>query len=322
MTALVHLGCNMQFDHQPVLLNEVVATFTAQQPKVLVDCTLGGAGHSSALLEAMEGMRLIGLDRDPTAIEVARERLAPYGDRVTIVQARFSELEQVLADLGVSGVDGILADFGVSSHQLDTPGRGFSFRHDGPLDMRMNDGEGETAAELLARIDEGELAQAIRDYGEERHARRVARAILAADPLPSTTGELAEIIRSVVRPAKDGLDPATRTFQGLRILVNRELEEIQRWVAGCIGGLNDGGVVAAISFHSLEDRIVKQGFREATVTCVCPPQLPQCMCNVVPTLKVETRRPIVPSSEEIKDNPRARSSKLRVARRLNRESAK
>ncbi len=307
---------DMDFSHEPVLLQEVIEAFRAQGPGVVVDCTLGGAGHSRALLEAIEGMTLIGLDRDPAAIAVGERRLAGFGDRVTLVQACFSELETVLADLGVEGVDGLLADFGVSSHQLDTPERGFSFRHDGPLDMRMNPDADESAADLLARIGEAELTAAIRDYGEERHARRVAQAILSANPRPQTTGELAAIVRSVVRPAKDGLDPATRTFQGIRILVNRELDEVSRWVEASSRVLNDGGIVAAISFHSLEDRVVKQGFRSATLSCVCPPQFPICNCETEATLKVVTRRPIVPSIEEIKRNPRSRSSKLRVASRL------
>jgi len=309
----------MEFNHEPVLLQEIIEAFSAREPGVLVDCTLGGAGHSRALLESIDGLKLIGLDRDPTAIKVGQERLAEFGDRVTLVQACFSELEAVLADLGVPGVDGLLADFGVSSHQLDTPERGFSFRHDGPLDMRMNPESGESAADLLKGISEEDLGAAIKEYGEERHARRVARAILSADPLPRTTGELADIVRSVVRPAKDGLDPATRTFQGLRILVNRELDEVGRWLESSTRVLNDGGLVAAISFHSLEDRVVKQGFRAAAISCVCPPQFPICNCDTKATLKVLTRRPIIPSSEELGRNPRSRSSKLRLAERLPRE---
>lgn len=316
MIAAAWARCSMEFHHESVLLDEVVEVFAANKPRLLVDCTLGGAGHSRALLEAIDGLELIGIDRDPTAIAVAKERLASFGNRVRFIQAPFSEVTSALAGIGVMEVDGLLADFGVSSHQIDTAERGFSFRFDGPLDMRMNPESGIPASELLETISHSELAAALKDYGEERHAKRVARAILEADPLPKTTHELATIVRGVVRASKDGLDPATRTFQGIRVLVNRELNEIEQWLAQCPDLLTPGGLVAAISFHSLEDRAVKHRFRAATISCVCPPEFPICNCNTTPTLELLNRRPITPSTDEIKRNPRARSSKLRVARKL------
>ena len=320
MMGLAQARYNMDFHHESVLLDEVVDVFAAHKPALLVDCTLGGAGHSRALLEAIDGLHLIGIDRDPMAIRVAAERLGHFGNRVRLVQAPFSEIGAVLENLGVAQVDGLLADFGVSSHQIDTAERGFSFRFDGPLDMRMNPEAGLPASELFESISFDELATAIKEYGEERHARRVARAILEADPLPRTTGELAEIVRRVVRSAKDGLDPATRTFQAIRVLVNRELHEIEAWLRQSPALLNTGGMVAAISFHSLEDRAVKHRFREATLSCICPPEIPICNCNTIPTLELVNKRPITPSTDEIRRNPRARSSKLRVARRLPRVS--
>lgn len=305
---------NNDFSHISVLCDEVVTLARTQAPQLIVDCTLGGAGHARAMLEACPGSKLIGIDRDPTAIAVAKGRLAPFADRVTIVHAAFSDVADVLHQCGVRGCDVLLADLGVSSHQLDTANRGFSFRQDAYLDMRMDTSSGESAADLLATMDEEELANAIYNYGEERHSRRVARLIVANKP--TTTLQLATLIRQAVPKSADGIDPATRTFQAIRILVNREMAQLETWLNAVPEVLNDGGLALAISFHSLEDRAVKQAFRAATKSCICPPGLPVCLCGVQPTLELVRSKPFEATSDEIKRNPRARSAKLRAARRL------
>ncbi len=304
----------MGFAHRPVLLEEVLAHIGGARPGLIVDGTLGGAGHARALLELLPEARLIGLDRDPQAVAAARAALEPFGSRATVVHAPFAEVERVLAELGVEKVDALLADLGVSSHQLDTAERGFSFRRPGPLDMRMDPTRGQPVSELITELDEQELTEAISTLGEERQARRVARAIL--EHKPTTTEALAQVVRSVVRAAKDGIDPATRTFQALRILVNAELEQLERFLSAAPNLLFAGGVVAIISFHSLEDRLVKHAFREAERGCVCPPNLPACVCNKQPVLEVLTKKPVTAGERELSENPRARSAKLRVARRL------
>jgi 16S rRNA (cytosine1402-N4)-methyltransferase len=302
------------FEHEPVLLRQVVESIAAENPKLIMDCTLGGAGHSAALLEAIPEASLIGLDRDLTAIGVARERLAPFGERVTIVHSSFENAPKVLEDLGIGGVDALLADLGVSSHQIDTAERGFSFRMDGPLDMRMDTTSGKSAAEILEEIPEKELARIIKVYGEERYSGRVARVIKEASL--ETTAELADVIRSVVRKGKDKLDPATRTFQAIRMLVNGELDQLENLLHVIPNLLNDGGVAALISFHSLEDRAVKHAFRKAAKGEETPPEIPVYVQHVAPTMKVVTRKPLVADEDEVKSNPRSRSAKLRVARRL------
>jgi 16S rRNA (cytosine1402-N4)-methyltransferase len=303
------------FAHTPVLLREVLELAAGVPARLIVDCTVGGGGHARALLEQQPGARLVGLDRDPAALAAAGATLAPFGDRVRLVHARFSELEAVLSSSALGAPDLVLADLGVSSHQLDARERGFSFRADGPLDMRMDPTAGESAAEVIAVMGEGELADAIYQLGEERHSRRVARAILAARP--DTTGQLADVVRRVVPKSKDGIDPATRTFQALRMLVNRELDELATWLAAVPRVLAPGGVAMAISFHSLEDRAVKNAFRAAARDCVCPPELPACVCGGGrATLDVLTTKPLVARADEAAANPRARSAKLRAARRL------
>ena len=287
-----------------------------ENPKLILDCTLGGAGHSAALLEAIPESNLIGLDRDQTAIGVATARLAPFGERVRIVHSSFENAPEVLKELGVAGVDAILADLGVSSHQIDTAERGFSFRMDGPLDMRMDTSSGQSAAEILEEISEKELARVIKVYGEERYSGRVARVIKEAKL--STTAELADVIRSVVKKGKDKIDPATRTFQAIRMLVNGELEQLETLLNAIPDLLNDGGVAALISFHSLEDRAVKHAFRKAAKGEETPPDIPVYVQHVAPTMELVTRKPLIADDDEIRTNPRSRSAKLRVARRLSR----
>ena len=303
------------FHHITVLRHETVAQAVGElQEGVIVDCTLGGGGHTEYLLEHYPGLHVFGLDRDEDALGAATKRLERFGARFQPIHTRFSSLDKALSEIGVSQVDGLLADFGVSSYQIDTAGRGFSFRFDGPLDMRMDSSADAPLCEKLDEVDEGTLADIIYEFGEERRSRAVAKAIKANSP--ATTLELADLIRSVVRKSKDGIDPATRTFQALRIWVNSELDEIRRLLGLLPDVLRPGGQVALISFHSLEDRLVKRAFKSFADPCDCPKALPVCQCGKIPTFKVITRKPIVASQDEIKANSRSRSAKLRVARRL------
>ncbi|MEZ4272032.1 MAG: 16S rRNA (cytosine(1402)-N(4))-methyltransferase RsmH [Myxococcota bacterium] len=302
------------FEHVSVMTGEVVRLMGLAPAGVVVDCTVGGSGHSRALLEMFDNVQIVALDRDPAAVAIAEERLRPYGTRARVVHSPFSELSKVLRDLGIEHVSGLLVDLGVSSHQIDSAERGFSFRTLGPLDMRMDPTSGDSAEELLARVGEKELAQAIARFGEERFARRVARAIVAERPKDTLT--LANLVRRVVPKSKDGLDPATRTFQGIRMLVNRELDELQMWLEDVPDLLIPGGIAVAISFHSLEDRAVKRAFRSAAHGCTCPPRLPMCACGRLPTLEVLTPRALRPAVDELADNHRARSARLRAARKL------
>ncbi len=292
------------------------------QPKpdgVYLDGTLGGAGHSRLLLEAAPGCRLVGLDRDPAALEKAAEVLAPFAGQVSLQHATFDQADRVLQQLGIDLLDGMLLDLGVSSHQLDTPERGFSFRHDAPLDMRMNPQVGMTAAEVVNQAEEAELVRIFFAYGEERFSRRIARKIVARrteEPITRTT-ELAQLVRDAVpggkRPSR--IHPATRVFQALRIHVNQELEQVETGVAAGIELLKPGGRLVVISFHSLEDRIVKQLFRDQAKGCVCPPRLPVCQCNKMPQVKLLTRKGVRASTEEIEVNSRSRSAILRAVER-------
>ncbi len=287
--------------HVPVLRDAVLEQLAPRDGGLYVDVTLGRAGHAEAILEASAPSgRLFGFDRDDEALAASRARLARFGARAHVAHARFSELEDRLASLGAPRVDGVLADLGVSSPQLDTSERGFSFRTEGPLDMRMDRARGETARELIARLHERELADVLYAYGEERRSRAIARSIKRAEAEGSlaTTLDLARAIWRVTGPRRVGIDPATRSFQALRIVVNAELDELDALLAALPDVLADGGVAALISFHSLEDRAIKHTLRETS------------------TLEVLTRRPIVASDEESSRNPRARSAKLRVARRL------
>jgi len=291
--------------HEPVLLAEVIAHLAPARGGLYVDCTLGAGGHARALLEH-GATRLLGLDRDADALAIAGATLKPWADRVELVHADYRTLPALLDGRGIATVQGVLADLGVSSMQLDRPERGFSFREDAPLDMRMDRSQGETAADLLATADERTIADAIYTYGEERHSRRIARAIVAAraeTPI-ETTGQLATIVRRAV-PTRgwQRIDPATRTFQGLRIWVNRELDGLAEFLRAVVARLDAGARLAIIAFHSLEDRIVKHTFR----------QLAQ---DPLQRLGLVTRRPIVAGDDEVARNPRARSAKLRVAERL------
>lgn len=286
---------------------------------IYLDGTLGGAGHSRLILEAATDSRLIGLDRDPAALQEAAEILASYGDRVSLHHATFDQAGKVLQQLGIDGLDGMLLDLGVSSHQLDTPERGFSFRHDAPLDMRMNPTTGTTAADVVNQADEAELVRIFFEYGEERYSRRIVRKIVAQrqELALTKTGELAELVRQAVpggrKPSR--IHPATRVFQALRIYVNDELGQVERGVEAGISLLKPGGRLVVISFHSLEDRIVKHLFREKAQGCICPPRLPVCQCNNTPDVKILTRRGIKAGDDEVSQNIRSRSAILRAVER-------
>lgn len=308
--------------HKPVLLAETIELLNPRTNKIFVDATLGLGGHSEAILDGFDKTRIVGIDQDAEAIEFAKERLVKFGDRIKIFQANFSDIKEVLADAEIEKVEGVLADLGVSSLQFDSETRGFSFRFDAPLDMRMDaDSETETAAELFATLSEFEIARIIYEYGEERFSRRIARRIVErrenGEPV-KTTKELAELVeRSVKRSKKDKIHPATRTFQALRIAVNRELEILEQFIRDAVDVLKKDGRLAIITFHSLEDRIVKQTFQKLAGKCVCPPRMPQCVCGAKKEIEILTRKPIVPNEAETEENPRARSGKLRACLKLN-----
>ena len=306
-----------EFVHESVLAREVVEALRPEPGKLLLDGTLGGGGHSLLLLE--RGARVIGVDKDPRALAAARARLARFGEAFRAVRADFRDAKAVLESLGLAAVDGALVDLGVSSPQLDQAERGFSFSRPGPLDMRMAD-EGEPLRDLLRRIDERELARILREYGEEPFARPVARAIKAAVDAgePMDTARLAELVAGTI-PRKawpKKIHPATRTFQALRIAVNDELGALAQWLEALPAILAPGGRAAAISFHSLEDRMVKERFRALTQACTCPPDLPICACGAKASFTPVTRKPIVAAEDEVAQNPRARSAKLRVVEKL------
>ena len=313
----------MEFSHEPVLLHECIETLNIRTEGVYVDGTIGGAGHALKVCERLSGRgRLVGTDRDEEAVAAATERLISYKDRVTILRGSYRDLPVLLSGLGISKADGILLDLGVSSHQLDDASRGFTYRADVPLDMRMDRDQALSAFEVVNTYDEDELYRIIRTYGEERFARNIARHICAARKTAPvrTTGELTEIIRASM-PAKSlrsGGHPAKRTFQAIRIEVNGELDTLEEALDPLIDLLNEGGRLAVITFHSLEDRIVKNCFRRNESPCTCPPDFPVCVCGKKPKGFVVTRRPILPSAEEVERNPRAGSAKLRVFERTDR----
>jgi 16S rRNA (cytosine1402-N4)-methyltransferase len=305
----------------PVLPAEVLRFLSPKPGKVYVDGTLGGAGHASLVLEASapDGI-LIGLDRDEAALAAARDRLTPFGARARLFHRNFAELAELLAELGIPGIDGFLLDLGVSSHQLDSGERGFSFQQDAPLDMRMDTGRGETAAELVNVLSEEELTRIIREYGEERWAKRIVSFIVKARaevPI-ETTLQLSDLIKGAIpRGAwEERLHPATRTFQALRIAVNDELGSLERGVTAGLRLLKSGGRGVVISFHSLEDRIVKNTFRTFAHGCNCPKDFPRCVCGTVPQVRVLTGKPIMAADAEVAINPRARSAKLRAVEKL------
>jgi len=303
------------YTHKSVLYQEVVAALRPAPGKRFIDGTVGGGGHAWRILAtSFPDGQLLGMDADPAALQVARDRLAAFGPRVTFVQSNFVRLEEIAKQSGFYPAHGVLLDLGISSMQLIDATRGFSFQHDGPLDMRMNPDLQRTAANLVNDLPTKELADLIWHYGEERYARRIARAIVAARPL-TTTGELAQIVaRAVGR--RERIHPATRTFQALRIAVNDELSALETVLPQAVRVLAPGGRLAVISFHSLEDRLVKNFFRQESRDCICPPKMPVCSCQHKASLKIVTRHPMVPSDREKARNPRSRSAKLRVAEKL------
>jgi 16S rRNA (cytosine1402-N4)-methyltransferase len=305
--------------HEPVLAGEVTDFLAPalEEGGVFVDATLGRAGHATRILERAPSAFLVGIDRDPDALEASRATLAPFGDRFVLVRDDFSNLAAVLERLGVAPVRGVLLDLGVSSPQLDEPARGFSFRNAGPLDMRMDPSASLTANEVVNTYPQNELERVISRYGEERFARRIARSIISHRPIGDTE-ELAEIVKEAIPAAtrRTGPHPARRTFQGIRIEVNGELEALARALPAAVGSTQPGGRLAVISYHSLEDRAVKRFFLDEARDCVCPPGLPVCSCDAEARIRIVTRKPVKPKDAEVEHNPRAKSAKLRVAERL------
>lgn len=301
--------------HQPVLYHEIILALQPKNEGLYVDGTLGAGGHARGILEACapDG-RLLGMDVDPQALALARKTLAPYGERARLTQASYDSLAERLREIGWMEVDGILLDLGLSSMQLDTPERGFSFQQDAPLDMRFDPASPTSAADLVNTLPQDELADLIYHYGEERASRRIAQAVVKARPI-QTTRQLATVIESVL-PRKGRIHPATQTFQALRIAVNQELERVENVLPQAVAALKSGGRLAIISFHSLEDRIVKQFMRREAIDCLCPPRQPVCTCGHRATLRELSRQPLYPQEIEITNNPRARSARLRAAQRL------
>lgn len=308
------------FHHYSVLLHETVDGLNVRADGVYVDCTLGGGGHSEEILKRLTALGgtgfLVAIDRDGEAIKAASERLAPYGDRVRVCRGNFVDAPQILRDLGVEAIDGVTADLGVSSYQLDEPERGFGYMQDAPLDMRMSKGEGLSAYDVVNGYTEKELKRILTDYGEEHFASRIASFLVEArekKPI-ETTFELTEIIKNAIpaKARKEGPHPAKRSFQAIRIEVNGELDVIDRTIDGLFPMLHSGGRMAFISFHSLEDRIIKHTFLKYTEGCTCPPDFPVCVCGKQPKATVLTKKPILPSEKELEENPRSRSAKLRI----------
>ena len=311
----------MTFQYYSVLLNETIEQLDIKENGIYVDGTLGGGGHANAVLQRLgDGGRLIGIDQDAAAIQAAGERLAPFGDKVTVVRSNYSAMPQVLEDLGIHGVDGIVLDLGVSSYQLDTVERGFTYREDTVLDMRMDQRQTKTARDIVNDYTETELFHMIRDYGEDKFARNIAKHIVAArekKPI-ETTGELNDIIRAAI-PAKvraKGGHPSKKTYQAIRIELNHELDVLKNTLGQMIDLLNDHGRICVITFHSLEDRIVKNIFNTSEKPCTCPPSFPVCVCGKKSKGKVISRKPILPSEEELTVNSRSKSAKLRVFERI------
>ena len=309
-----------EFHHVSVLLDECLEGLNIKPDGTYVDGTLGGAGHSSQIAKRLTTGHHIGIDRDPVALKAAGERLAPFGDKVTLVHSNFCEIKQVLEDLEIEGVDGILLDLGVSSPQLDDGSRGFSYMADAPLDMRMNSEDTMSAYDVVNTWSQDELKRILYDYGEERYAPRIAAAICSrrAEKPIETTLELVDVIRSAMpaQALREKQHPAKRSFQAIRIAVNDELGSVEKVMRDAIPCLNQGGRLAVITFHSLEDRIVKNAMADAAKGCTCPPNFPVCVCGKKPKVKLITRKPIVSGDEELERNPRARSAKLRICEKL------
>lgn len=310
----------MEYKHKPIMLEETIASLAIKPDGIYVDGTLGGAGHSLEIVKRLtRGGRLIGIDQDGDAIEAASVRLEPYKDQVTILRSNYAQMRHRLDELGVEGVDGILLDLGVSSYQLDNSDRGFTYREDVPLDMRMDQRQTRTARDIVNQYSEMELYHIIRDYGEEKFAKNIAKHIVSfrQDQRIETTGQLTQIIKAAI-PKKvrmSGGHPAKKTFQAIRIELNQELDVLKESLETMIDLLHDGGRLSVITFHSLEDRIVKNIFRTCQSPCICPPEFPVCVCGRISKGRVVTRKPMVPGEEELKENPRSKSAKLRVFER-------
>ena len=309
-----------EYTHRPVLLDQCIEALNIRHDGVYLDGTLGRAGHSREIARRLTTGRLLCVDRDQAALDAAWERLAPWQDRVTLVHSNFDQVDGILDRLSLPGVDGMLFDLGVSSPQLDDGSRGFSYMADAPLDMRMDREEGVTAADVVNTWSQEELRRIIAQYGEERYAPQIAGAIVRrrADKPIATTLELVEIIKSAMpgKALREKQHPAKRTFQAIRIAVNDELASVERMLRRAVPRLNRGGRLAVITFHSLEDRIVKTGLAEFARGCTCPPDFPVCVCGRTPDIKLVNKKPILPTEQEIEENPRARSAKLRVAEKL------
>lgn len=307
----------MEFSHVSILLKECMDGLDIKPDGIYVDGTLGGGGHTFKLIQLLSGGKVIGIDQDQDALEAASKRLAIFGDKFIPVHSNFSNIIEVLKSLEIKKIDGFLLDLGVSSYQLDEAERGFSYMNDGQLDMRMNQEDEFSAYDVVNTYSEDELTRIIREYGEENWANRIAKFIVEArsvKPL-ETTYELVEVIKNAIPASarKDGPHPAKRTFQAIRIEVNNELKIIEKTIEDAFSVMSKGGRVAIITFHSLEDRIVKNTFKRLAQGCICPPEFPVCICNNKPKVKIISRKPILPSEREISENPRARSAKLRVA---------
>ena len=310
----------MEYTHRSVLLDECIEGLNIKPDGIYLDGTLGRAGHSREIVKRLTTGRLICVDRDDAALEAAKTRLADWMDRVTLVHSNFDKVSDILDDLGLKGIDGMLFDLGVSSPQLDDGSRGFSYMADAPLDMRMDRSEGLTAADVVNGYDQNELRRILLQYGEERYAPLIAAAIVrrrSEKPI-ETTLELVDIIKSAMpgKALREKQHPAKRSFQAIRIAVNDELASVERMIRGAVPKLNKGGRLAVITFHSLEDRIVKTGMAEFAKGCTCPPDFPVCVCGKTPDIKLVSRKPILPADQEVEENPRARSAKLRVAEKL------
>ena len=310
----------MEYQHRPVLLDECIDALAIKPAGIYLDGTLGRAGHSREIAKRLTTGRLICVDRDDAALEAAQTRLADWMDRVTLVHSNFCEIHTILNKLGLNGIDGMLFDLGVSSPQLDDGSRGFSYMADAPLDMRMDRSEGLTAADVVNTWSRVEIKRILSQYGEERYAPQIANAIerrRQEKPI-ETTLELVDIIKSAMpaKALKEKQHPAKRSFQGIRIAVNDELSSVDKMIQAAVPRLNKGGRLAVITFHSLEDRIVKTGMAAFAKGCDCPPSFPVCVCGKTPDVKLVSRKPILPTEQEIEENPRARSAKLRVAEKL------
>ena len=311
----------LEFAHIPVLYREIMEIMAPKAGETFVDCTLGGGGHSKGFLERTSpNGRLIGIDQDLEALEAAKENLAQFGERVSYIHSNYENLSEILVKEAPEGVDGILFDIGGSSHQLDDAERGFSYMHDAPLDMRMDQTKDFSAYEVANRYSEDELYRIIRDYGEENWAKRIAQFIVEKRKIKAieTTGELVDIIKAAIpkKARMDGSHPAKRTFQAIRIEVNGELEVLEKTIEQAVKNLKKGGRLGIISFHSLEDRIVKEKFKYLAAKCICPPEMPICCCNKVAEVKILTKKPITAQNDELMSNSRAKSAKFRAVEKI------